>query len=47
MLTKDANKRINWKELFERELSYAESKILLIIEEQKIMNNMEIRYNKN
>ena len=25
MLTKDYNKRINWKDLFERELTYAES----------------------
>lgn len=24
MLTKDYNKRINWKDLFERELTYAE-----------------------
>jgi serine/threonine-protein kinase ULK/ATG1 len=26
MLTKDPSKRINWKDLFERELTYAESK---------------------
>lgn len=25
MLTKDPSKRINWKDLFERELTYAES----------------------
>ena len=28
MLTKDQNKRISWKELFERELTYTESNAL-------------------
>lgn len=30
MLTKDQNKRISWKELFERELTYTESNVILI-----------------
>lgn len=30
MLTKDPTKRINWKDLFERELTYAESKYNII-----------------